>query len=1188
MNYKKLISVSFATLLLANTGTAVVATATTNVSDESIDEEVLKSIFETSVDFNTVRIMNEVKKEAVEEEKQEEKERLEETPTPTTEEVVEDKNVEKSSENTIDENTSKDATKESQVINEKSKEDSSSGNLDTNDLSTKKTESEIEGDWGTCRWEFDLTNNQYRIYSGTVDYDEAAPWLRANAVITQSNIQNVSVVFNDGVIFQDGGYASIVYQEYLQFFGHWKQDENSASAAREKIKSIKFGKVDTRSSMLSMSGLFQGATGLESIEGLSNFDTSNIQEMAGMFKGCSSIKTFDLSNWDTSKVSDTREMFANASSLETVDISNWTVNIYSMQAMFQNTEKLKTLKMNHVSVLNDYKQPLRIMGDGIFKYLTDLTTLEVKGWNLTEIYDISNLYRDLFVSLPNITNLDLSDWKTSNVINMNSLFSGVTELESINLSGWDTSNVIEMNYMFDGCTNLKGVNISDWDTSNVIEMNYMFRSSGIEELALSDWDTSEVREAHGMFMNAISLETVDISNWTFEMDSREMFQNTEKLKTLKMNNISVIGEDRLDEMGNNIFKYMTPNLTKLEVNRWDVSSVENLSNLYRRLFISLPSIPHLELIEWVASSALDISGMFKDVGELKSLNLSGWKINNSLQKMNDLFNGADRLESLDISGWRFNYTVVNMTNNMRDLFLNTKKLTTLKMNYIRTNDTLSKMGSAIFQHIPGLTTLEAVGWDTRSVVNYHDLYKNIFVSLPNITHLDLSDWKLNTRAIEVSGITRAFQGADKLESINLSNWNIEGVRMIDEMFSGGKSLKAIDLSGWKIEKSVSMKDMFKEVTELEKLTLGDDMRFNLEAGLSEPASPKKDYVSDWTREDGNSGLYKPKDFMENFGTGDLKGGTYVASEVVVPYTLSNFKSDSVTIGETSSISFDVDLADELEEELFTDGKMSLSVIGETLPEEIEYEKVEVGYVNAQGKLIEIKSKRYDKEHNTIHFDIEKSTLDFTKKIRIILTGTAWNNTTDPTNNTKFLVDFNTDEIELNMSGDWIKTIGGQTQIANGTLGFSSIPNLLAFKPTKLIVTTKEILVDRLVPDWGVQISDYRGTNEISSTDESIARKDWDLVATMDAFQDSKGKEISSSALGLVYINESGNREELSTTDAVAVEKHKVEKETPKENHTTNVSWKEDAGIKTVVKNRNALNSNEEYSASVNFELRVAP
>ncbi|EMC0706712.1 TPA: hypothetical protein I0F89_RS13275, partial [Enterococcus faecalis] len=49
MNYKKFISVSFATLLLANTGAPVVANATTETKGKTIDQTLLDNVFNTGV-----------------------------------------------------------------------------------------------------------------------------------------------------------------------------------------------------------------------------------------------------------------------------------------------------------------------------------------------------------------------------------------------------------------------------------------------------------------------------------------------------------------------------------------------------------------------------------------------------------------------------------------------------------------------------------------------------------------------------------------------------------------------------------------------------------------------------------------------------------------------------------------------------------------------------------------------------------------------------------------------------------------------------------------------------------------------------------------------------------------------------------------------------------------------------------
>lgn len=51
---------------------------------------------------------------------------------------------------------------------------------------------------------------------------------------------------------------------------------------------------------------------LEVIEGLNNFDTSEVTKMNNMFSGCHRLASLDLSNFNTSNVMDSRYMFDDA------------------------------------------------------------------------------------------------------------------------------------------------------------------------------------------------------------------------------------------------------------------------------------------------------------------------------------------------------------------------------------------------------------------------------------------------------------------------------------------------------------------------------------------------------------------------------------------------------------------------------------------------------------------------------------------------------------------------------------------------------------------------------------------------------------------------------------------------------------------------------------------------------------
>ena len=107
-------------------------------------------------------------------------------------------------------------------------------------------------------------------------------------------------------------------------------------------------------------------------------------------------------------------------------------------------------------------------------------------------------------------NDDISGWNTSNVTDMNSMFSGAAAFNQ-NIGGWDTSSVTDMGSMFFGADvfNNDGFALS-WDTSSVTDMSSMFYSAfdfnngGAVNTSLSplNWDTTNVITMFEMFRSA--------------------------------------------------------------------------------------------------------------------------------------------------------------------------------------------------------------------------------------------------------------------------------------------------------------------------------------------------------------------------------------------------------------------------------------------------------------------------------------------------------------------------------------------------------------------------------------------------------------------------------------------------------------------------------------------------------------
>ena len=54
------------------------------------------------------------------------------------------------------------------------------------------------------------------------------------------------------------------------------------------------------------------------------------------------------------------------------------------------------------------------------------------------------------------------------------MFSGCSSLKELNLSNFNTNNVTNMNSMFSGCSSLKELNLSNFNTNNVTNMRWMF------------------------------------------------------------------------------------------------------------------------------------------------------------------------------------------------------------------------------------------------------------------------------------------------------------------------------------------------------------------------------------------------------------------------------------------------------------------------------------------------------------------------------------------------------------------------------------------------------------------------------------------------------------------------------------------------------------------------------------------
>lgn len=107
---------------------------------------------------------------------------------------------------------------------------------------------------------------------------------------------------------------------------------------------------------------------------------------------------------------------------------------------------------------------------------------------------------NMFYNCSSLKSLDVSSFRTENVIGMGGMFEKCSGLTSLDVSKFDTSNVQFMNHMFQGCSGLTSLDLSHFNTSNVSEMGDLFSfCNSLTSIDVSMLDISNLWSANFLF-----------------------------------------------------------------------------------------------------------------------------------------------------------------------------------------------------------------------------------------------------------------------------------------------------------------------------------------------------------------------------------------------------------------------------------------------------------------------------------------------------------------------------------------------------------------------------------------------------------------------------------------------------------------------------------------------------------------
>ena len=152
----------------------------------------------------------------------------------------------------------------------------------------------------------------------------------------------------------------------------------------------------------------------------------------------------------------------------------------------------------------------------------------------------------MFYGCDNIVKIDLSNFESHNVTNMDEMFCGCNNLSVLDLSSFYTSSVKTMKYMFFLCDALSEINLSNFDTGEVTNMSGMFfLCSNLKNLDLKYFNTKNVRDMSEMFFGCQNLEDLNLSSFDTEKVKcmRGMFYKCTNLQKI---NLSIFGKNATD------------------------------------------------------------------------------------------------------------------------------------------------------------------------------------------------------------------------------------------------------------------------------------------------------------------------------------------------------------------------------------------------------------------------------------------------------------------------------------------------------------------------------------------------------------------------------------------------------------------------------------------------------------------
>lgn len=422
-----------------------------------------------------------------------------------------------------------------------------------------------------------------------------------------------------------------------------------------------------------------------------------------------------------------------------------------------------------------------------FKGLTTITHLEYLNTS-----QVTNM-QYMFSNCESLEALDLSTFNTENVTNMSNMFYYCKSLKSLNLSSFNTSKVNYMGSMFHDCESLTALNLSSFNTENISDYEYMFHCcKSLTALDLSSFNSKEILNTSCMFTGCIALKTIDISSFDTSKTTNMsfMFSGCSALETIYASSAFTTDNVKNDS-------YMFSNCTKLK--NYTGSGKTHAHIGEGGYFTVAPA--------WVRFDAATGTLTFQ-CSSAKTDADTDFFLN----------------EGSDVPGWypakSADIKTVVFKRNFRDArpttcslwFGSCTNLTSIEgLENLNTSD-VTRMDH-MFYKCEQLRALDLSGFNTEKVEDMRDMFSNC----KNLKTLNLSSFKTNN----LTNMSEMFLECNKIAQLDLSGFNTSGVKALDQVFKRCYALESLDLSSFDTKLVTEMSSLFDNCLSLKTIYVSD-------------------------------------------------------------------------------------------------------------------------------------------------------------------------------------------------------------------------------------------------------------------------------------------------------------------------------------------------------------------------------